>query len=189
MNGPNVLSLLRIVMAFIFMVCVLIPQTYAALMALLMFVLACATDFIDGYWARSAKIETSLGALLDPLADKVLITAALVTFVDLGYVVSWVVVLVLAREFCVTGLRLMAIKQGIVVAASVWGKMKTVMQMMAVLVILLFHLQIIYQAEWLAFYHFRMIIYIVTWAMLLVTVLSGWTYAVGCKSLWTKELR
>lgn len=101
------------------------------------FLVASITDFVDGYLARSRNMVTDLGKFMDPLADKLLITSALLCFVQLGLLSSWVVMVILAREFIVSIFRAVAANKGIVIAASIWGKLKTNSQMIMVILILL----------------------------------------------------
>ncbi len=138
MNTPNKLTVLRIAMTPIFLFFLLadfIPHN--ALLAAAVFAMASITDAVDGKLARRNNQITTFGKFLDPLADKVLVTCALVGFVELGLVSAWFVVLIIAREFLVTSLRLVAAGGGEVIAASIWGKMKTVSQMVAILTIIL----------------------------------------------------
>ena len=143
MNLPNKLTLARCVMTPVFLALMVInfPHHYAA--ALLVFVLASLTDWLDGYIARKHNLVTNLGKFLDPLADKALTTAA---YLGLMQVVNnssivWALFLVLIREFAVTSVRLMAAKDGVVVAASLAGKLKTVLQMVSI-IFSLFYLEI-----------------------------------------------
>ncbi len=135
MNVPNKLSLLRCALTPVFMACMLIrfPYHYAA--ALLVFILASLTDMWDGQIARKQGLVTNLGKFLDPLADKALTTAAFICFVEIinSRSMPWALMLILTREFMVTSVRLLAAKDGVVVAASFAGKLKTVMQMVSII--------------------------------------------------------
>ena len=138
MNTPNKLTVIRILLIPFFILFLLmrsLPHNY--LLALIVFVVASATDALDGHLARKNDLVTNFGKFLDPLADKLLITSALICFVDLGFASSIVVVLITAREFLVTSLRLVAADKGTVISASPLGKAKTVSQMMAVIAILM----------------------------------------------------
>ena len=110
---------------------------HSALISLILFSMASLTDLLDGYLARKHQITTNFGKFLDPLADKMLITSVLVCFVEMGLAPAVAVVIIIAREFIVTSLRLVASDKGVVIAASIWGKLKTVTQITAIIVILL----------------------------------------------------
>jgi CDP-diacylglycerol--glycerol-3-phosphate 3-phosphatidyltransferase len=131
-NLPNIISLFRVVMVPIFMVFLLADVPGGDIVALCVFVVAAASDFLDGYLARRNKQVTVFGAFLDPLADKLLVTAALVSLVGLGELSAWVAMVVIARELAVSGLRMVAAVQNVVISASRWGKLKTASQMLAV---------------------------------------------------------
>ena len=146
-NLPNLLTVSRIVMIFFFVVLanidaekinfVKIPRTVSEtchLIAYIIAILAGLTDFFDGRIARKYKCESDFGRLMDPLADKIFITATYIMMVDYRIVPAWIVVVVLAREFLVTGLRLLAIGDGVVIAADKSGKFKTAFQMFALLI-------------------------------------------------------
>ncbi|MBC8537020.1 CDP-diacylglycerol--glycerol-3-phosphate 3-phosphatidyltransferase [Feifania hominis] len=138
MNTPNKISILRILMVPVFMIFLMFPfNEYSKLIAVAVFALASLTDGIDGYIARKYNQITTFGKFLDPLADKLLITAALVCLVELGFVSSFVAMIIIAREFIVTSFRIVAIGAGKVIAADIWGKFKTTAQIIAVIVILL----------------------------------------------------
>lgn len=139
MNLPNKLTLLRVFMVPVFLVFALVDSIpYREFWALGFFALASITDWLDGYIARKQGLVTNFGKFLDPLADKVLVMAALVCFIELGYVGSVPVILVLAREFMVTALRLVA-SGNVVIAAGIWGKLKTAFTMIAIVFIFLMH--------------------------------------------------
>ena len=126
MNLPNKLTMLRIILIPVFLVLVLvesIPLHY--LWALLVYLIACFTDTLDGHIARSRGLVTDFGKLMDPLADKLLVTACMMIFVGWGRMPSWVVFIVIAREFAISGLRMVAASNGTVIAAGWSGKIKT----------------------------------------------------------------
>jgi len=137
MNLANKLTLIRIMMIPVFIVFVLTDLPYGNLYAAIVFLLASATDAIDGYIARKRKEVTNLGMLLDPLADKLLVTAALVTLVSTGQISSWIAIVIIGREFLVTGLRGIAAAENIVIAASNSAKLKTIVQISAVSLLLI----------------------------------------------------
>lgn len=139
MNLPNKLTLLRIILVPIFVVILLldeaIPHSY--LIAGLIFGIASYTDHLDGKIARKYNLITDFGKFMDPLADKIMVISALVCFIELSLIPSWCVILIIAREFMVTSIRLVAAPKGIVIAANIWGKLKTVTQIIAIVVIML----------------------------------------------------
>ncbi|WP_372797868.1 CDP-diacylglycerol--glycerol-3-phosphate 3-phosphatidyltransferase [Pontiella sp.] len=149
---PNHLTMSRFWMTAIMMICLSIHfespanQTIAYIAALGIFVLASITDALDGYLARNFFGVTSFGKLMDPLADKVLVSAAFIGFVEQGSIAAWMVVLIIAREFMVTGMRLLMIEKGIVMPAGPWGKIKTTVQMLA---ICLYFFGLIWESSWL----------------------------------------
>ena len=130
MNLPNKLTVLRIILVPVFMVLYLLGFGW---LSAAVFALASATDWADGYLARKNNLVTNFGKFMDPLADKLLVTAALLCLLESGVVSSWVVMVILAREFIVTGVRLVAMSEGKVIAAGQLGKIKTVMQIIAVI--------------------------------------------------------
>ena len=140
MNLPNKLTLVRCILTPVFLACLIIefPFHYAA--ALLVFIVASLTDYFDGMIARKYNLVTNLGKFLDPLADKALTTAAFIGFVHMinSRTLPWALFIILLREFAVTSVRLLAAKDGVVVAASFAGKLKTVMQMVSIIYMLAF---------------------------------------------------
>jgi len=133
MNLPNFVTLLRISLVPLFGYLYLLNPGELNLPAALVFLLAAATDALDGYLARSRREITRFGQLIDPIADKLLITAALLALVEAGLVSTWVALIILGREFAVSGLRILAAAEGKVIPASLWGKIKTVSQIVAVM--------------------------------------------------------
>lgn len=138
MNLPNKLTISRILLTFIFMYFLFARWTGARYLALITFAVACWTDYCDGYIARREKQITDFGRLMDPIADKILLLAAFLAFVELKLVPAWTVVIIVAREVTVTGLRIFAMGRGTVLQAEEAGKHKTVSQMAAIFTILLF---------------------------------------------------
>ena len=136
-NLPNALTLLRIFLVPFLVVVLLTKFEAREIVALAIFLVATATDFFDGWLARRRGEITTLGALLDPIADKLLISAAFISLVEVGLAPAWMVVVVVGREFAVTGLRSIASGQGIVISASSWGKAKMVSQITAVSLLIL----------------------------------------------------
>ncbi len=135
LNTPNRLTLLRIALAPVFLVLLISGLPHCNLYAFLVFAAASVTDFIDGKLARSRNEVTSLGKLLDPLADKMLITAALLGFMLSGECNIFIAFVILLREYTVTGVRMIALTDGIVIPANIWGKIKTASQMISIAVV------------------------------------------------------
>jgi CDP-diacylglycerol---glycerol-3-phosphate 3-phosphatidyltransferase len=138
MNWPNRLTLTRILLAPIFMVFFLIEGVWPRLIALIIFIIAAVTDLIDGWIARKYNIVTGFGKFMDPLADKILASIALISFVMLGYCKNWMVLPIIIREFFMMGLRSLAAYKGIVITPTWWAKLKTFMQMTSIGVILVY---------------------------------------------------
>jgi CDP-diacylglycerol---glycerol-3-phosphate 3-phosphatidyltransferase len=138
MNLPNKLTILRIVLTFVFMGFLYTKGVAAKTCALATFLAASLTDALDGYLAKKYNQVTDFGRLMDPIADKILVLAALLAFVERGVVPAWMVVLIIFREVTVTGLRLLALSKGKVLQAETGGKHKTIWQLSAIIVILLF---------------------------------------------------
>ncbi len=132
MNTPNRLTLLRILIAPFFMYFFLLDSFWMRLVSLALFVLAAMTDLADGYYARKYGIVTGFGKFMDPLADKVLVSSALISFIALGYVSPLPVLLIVGREFFITGIRLLAAYRGVVIMPSLWARVKTFSQMTVV---------------------------------------------------------
>ena len=133
---PNLLTVLRIVLIPVLVAALLSGASQGDLVAAAIFAVASLTDLVDGWLARRSGVESTFGKLMDPLADKLLVTAALVALVSLDRLGAWVAMVIIAREFAVTGLRLLAVEQGRVVSASGFGKAKTVVQVAMVLVLI-----------------------------------------------------
>jgi CDP-diacylglycerol---glycerol-3-phosphate 3-phosphatidyltransferase len=140
LNVPNVLTVVRILLVPVLVVALLAKTGDGDLMAAIVFAAASLTDAIDGHLARSRNSVTTFGKLMDPIADKLLIVAALVSLVSLGRLAAWVAMVIIAREFAVTVLRVAAgAQQGIVISASPLGKLKTVTQVVMVMTLIAFH--------------------------------------------------
>ena len=136
LNVPNVLTLLRILLVPVLVVALLSATPHGSAVAAAVFAIAAITDGLDGYIARSRKDITTFGKVMDPIADKLLIAAALITLVGLHRVAAWVAMVIIAREFAVSGLRVAAGQQGVVIPASPLGKVKTVVQVAAILAVI-----------------------------------------------------
>ncbi len=165
MNTPNKLTLLRVIMVPLFMVFMMYDWfAYSRLVAALVFLLAFATDWLDGYLARKNNQVTNFGKIMDPLADKMLTTAALVCLNATGDVSAWVTVIILAREFIVSGVRIAAASEGNVIAASIWGKAKTMWQFIALTAMLCIGKNLVTD--------------IAVWIAAVLTIISGVDYLV-----------
>lgn len=176
MNLPNKLTLLRIVLVPLFVLFLLvnsIPFNY--LWALLIFIGASVTDFFDGYYARKYNMVTDFGKFADPLADKILVTSAFCCFIQLGIIGAVPVIIVLFREFAVTSVRLIAATKGTVVAANMWGKAKTVSQIVAIIATIFFKLLVQFGLT-IAEPIFNVIIAVCIWVSVLLTIISGVVY-------------
>ena len=140
LNIANKLTILRVLLIPVFIVLYmtrLLPHPWNRIAALAVFALASYTDHLDGYLARSRGLVTDFGKFMDPLADKLLVISALICFVERGELAGWIVIIIVAREFIISGFRLVAASKGVVIAAATLGKIKTVVQMiMAMLIIL-----------------------------------------------------
>ncbi len=173
MNLPNKLTMLRVVMIPFFVVFMLVPIAGGTdkWIALALFIAASLTDMLDGHIARKYHLVTNFGKFMDPLADKLLVCSALICLVDLGRIPSWVVIVIIAREFILSGFRLIASDNGVVIAASYWGKFKTTFQMVMICLM-------IADLEPL-----RLLTAAVMWIALALTVVSLVDYLVKNKSV------
>lgn len=136
MNLPNKLTVLRIILAFVFMFFVFSMGLTSKVLALVVFIAAALTDLFDGMIAKSRNLVTDFGRIMDPIADKILVLAAFLSFIQLQLIPAWCVIVIIARELLITSLRIFAFSKGVVIAASKSGKHKTVSQMAAIIIIL-----------------------------------------------------
>ena len=138
MNTPNKLTCLRVIMIpfFVFFMLTDVAGSASKWIALVIFIIASLTDTLDGYLARRDNLVTNFGKFMDPLADKLLVCAALSCFVETGKLYAWLVIIIISREFVISGFRLIASDNGIVIAASYWGKFKTVSQMIMIILLI-----------------------------------------------------
>lgn len=174
MNTPNKLTVLRIIMVIPFMAFLMLcpgNSTYITI-ALVLFILASLTDAVDGHMARTYNQITDFGKFMDPLADKMLTTSAFLGLMSFGRASAVAVMLILTREFMVSGIRLVAASGGRVIAASVWGKLKTVFQMVAIIASIILLYPVFPQAGAGAVTH------ILVWISSIVTVISGADYVI-----------
>jgi CDP-diacylglycerol--glycerol-3-phosphate 3-phosphatidyltransferase len=169
LNVPNVLTVVRILLVPVLVVALLAKTGGGDLLAAIVFAVASLTDYIDGWLARSRNWVTTFGKLMDPIADKLLIIAALIALVSLNRLAAWVAMVIIAREFAVTVLRVaVGTQQGVVIAASMWGKVKTAVQVAMVISVIAVH----GHPLWV-----NLLIY----ATVVITVLSGADYFFGLR--------
>ena len=173
MNLPNKLTILRMIMIvpFVVFMLVLIGGAAGKWIALALFVIASLTDLLDGKIARKYNLVTTFGKFMDPLADKLLVCSALICLVELGRIPAWIVIIIISREFIISGFRLVASDKGVVIAASWWGKFKTTFQMVMIVLMIadIAALSIVTQ--------------IVMWIALILTVVSLIDYLVKNKDV------
>lgn len=160
MNLANKLTILRIILIPVFLILLAVKTHYGVYLATGVFIVAALTDKLDGYIARSRNQITNLGKFMDPLADKLLVAAALISLTELQRLSTWVVMIIIAREFIITGLRAVAAAEGIIIAASWWGKLKTTAQIIAIVAVLIN----------LPYYD------VLVWVAVIVTIISGVDY-------------
>jgi CDP-diacylglycerol--glycerol-3-phosphate 3-phosphatidyltransferase len=160
MNLANKITLSRVFLVPVFLLFMLVEMPYGNYIAAAIFIIASLTDTLDGYIARSRNLVTDFGKFMDPLADKLIVTAALVALVEKGMVSSALVMIIIAREFAITGFRTLAAAQGIIMAAGPWGKLKTVIQIVAIVAALLN----------IPYYNIFM------WIAVIITIISGVDY-------------
>jgi len=198
-NIPNALSLGRMVATVLIFVLVLVNTPWAFLLATVLFVLASITDFLDGYLARRLKLVSPLGVFLDLTADKIFVVAILVALVQVGSVPAWIVGVIVAREFLVTGLRSMAAAKGKVIPAGIWGKQKTLITMVAMALLLLakglgahllslFPLMLAFNKDTLTVSEIMLLVADVGLILAVIwTALSGAEYIISALPLFQKE--
>ena len=164
MNLPNKLTILRVFLIIPFVICLLVPGIGEAgrYVSAAIFIIASLTDLLDGKIARKYNLVTNFGKFMDPLADKLLVGAAMICLVETGELAAWIVVIIISREFIISGFRLVASDNGVVIAASYWGKFKTTAQMLMIILLILDFSHPVYQA----------VCTVVTYIALILTVIS-----------------
>lgn len=196
MNLPNKLTLSRFVLTLGFLGFMFSEMPYHESLALLFFCIASFTDFLDGKIARDRKLITNFGILMDPLADKILVCSAFIAFVERSWMPAWMVVIIVARELAITGLRLLAASKNVVLAAERYGKHKTISQITAIIAILVLHsykqMGIIGETvfgffiagkpwvEWFA--------PLSVWVAVALTFVSGWLYLWRNRGLYLQDM-
>lgn len=168
LNLPNTLTGIRLACIPLVLICLTFSGRLGSFLAALFFSLAFVTDILDGFYARKYGAVTVLGKFLDPLADKILVAGTMIMLISLGRIPAWMVVLVIAREMAITGLRGVAVSEGIVIQASAWGKYKTIFQAVA-LAFLCLH----YDYWRISAQAVGMLLF---WAAVVLTLWSGWDY-------------
>lgn len=169
MNLPNKLTILRVLLIPFFVGFMLIPDIpYGNYIAVAIFIVASLTDLLDGKIARKYDLVTNFGKFMDPLADKLLVCSALICLIETGQLAAWMVIVIISREFIISGFRLVASDNGVVIAASYWGKFKTTFQMLMIIVLVL-------NLSGTFFYWLGVIL---TWVALILTVVSLCDYLV-----------
>lgn len=194
MNLPNKLTFLRLLLIPFFVVLTVVPFEWGAvnwlgseidialLIAAIIFIFASFTDWLDGYIARRDNLVTNFGKFADPLADKLLVSAALIVLIELGLAPAWVVVVIISREFAVTGLRLLLVEEGGTVLAAAWpGKIKTVTQLLAIIFLLMND----FPLAWTGLPIGSILLYIA----LIFTVYSGVDYFYNARDLFSDTLK
>ncbi len=173
MNLPNKLTVLRVVLVpfFVFFLETSLFPGWSKWIALAIFVIASLTDLLDGMIARKYNLVTNFGKFMDPLADKLLVSAAMICLVAQGLLSSWIVIVIISREFIISGFRLVASDNGVVIAASYWGKFKTVFQMAMIILLIMNISQIAILTE------------IVVWISVILTIVSLIDYLIKNKGV------
>ncbi|NLN14866.1 MAG: CDP-diacylglycerol--glycerol-3-phosphate 3-phosphatidyltransferase [Tissierellia bacterium] len=175
MNIANKITLFRVFLVPVFLLILYSDLNNSHMIAGLVFIFASLTDTLDGYLARSRNLVTNFGKFVDPLADKVLVAAALIALVEFGKIPGWIVVIIIAREFTITGFRVLAASEGITIAASPLGKFKTITQLLAIILILFNN----YPFSLINIPLDRIMLYLAT----IFTILSGIDYIVKNKQV------
>ena len=197
MNLPNKLTISRFILTIAFLAVMFSQMRYHQTIALVLFVAGGISDFLDGMIARRHKLITNFGILMDPLADKIMVCSAFIAFVGLNWMPAWMVVIIVARELAITGLRLLAVSKNVVLAAEGYGKHKTVSQIIAIISILILHSY----NEWgpvgraiFGFHLFGGVPWIAwftkmaKWAAVVLTFISGWLYLWRNRAIYLQDL-
>ncbi len=179
MNLPNKLTVMRVVLIPFFVFFLLAPyfDGYGNYIAVAIFIVASLTDLLDGKIARKYNLVTNFGKFMDPLADKLLVCAAMICLIETGQLPAWIVIVIISREFIISGFRLIASDNGVVIAASYWGKFKTTFQMLMVMVLILDIPMTFF--DWLG--------QILIWVSLALTVISLIDYIVKNKAVLNEQ--
>lgn len=197
MNLPNKLTLSRFVLTIAFLAVMYSKVPYHRTIALVLFILAGLSDLFDGQIARRRNLITNFGILMDPLADKILVCSAFIAFVGLGWIEAWMVVLVVARELAITGLRLLAASKNVVLAAEGYGKHKTISQVVAIISLLVLASYMEWGPVGRAVFGFSLIgrkpwvesfTALSVWVAVILTFVSGWMYLWRNRTIYLADL-
>jgi len=197
MNLPNKLTISRFVLTAAFLGAMCWPVKYHETLALVLFIAGGLTDLLDGQIARRRKLITNFGILMDPLADKIMICSAFIAFVGLNWIPAWMVVLIVARELAITGLRLLAASKNVVLAAEGYGKHKTISQIVAIIAILVVHSYDDWGAVGRAVFGFPVVggvpwsatfTQLATWVAVVLTVVSGGLYLWRNRAMYLQDM-
>ncbi len=196
MNLPNKLTISRFVLTIAFLAVMFSKVRFHESIALGLFVAGGVSDFFDGHIARRHKLITNFGILMDPLADKIMVCSAFIAFVGLGWIAAWMVVIIVARELAITGLRLLAASKNVVLAAEGYGKNKTISQIVAIVSILVLHSYAdwggigalifgpqVFGAAWVKWFT-----EVAIWVSVALTFISGWLYLWRNRALYLADL-
>jgi CDP-diacylglycerol--glycerol-3-phosphate 3-phosphatidyltransferase len=196
MNLPNKLTLSRFVITVAFLAVMFAEFRFHVTAALLLFSTASLTDYFDGKIARRDKLITNFGVLMDPLADKIMVCSAFIAFVGLNWIPAWMVVVIVARELAITGLRLLAASKHVVLAAEGYGKHKTISQIVAIIAILVFHSYLDWDGLGTAVFGFNLFGEpwiewfepLSIWTAVALTIISGTLYLWRNRQLYLQDL-
>ena len=197
MNLPNKLTVSRFILTIAFLAVMFSQMKYHQTIALVLFIAAALSDFLDGEIARRRKLITNFGILMDPLADKIMVCSAFIAFVGLNWIPAWMVVVVVARELAITGMRLLAVSRNVVLAAEGFGKHKTIWQIIAIIAILvlacynewgpvgraIFGFQFPGQTPWVEWFA-----ELSKWVAVGLTFISGWLYLWRNRAIYLQDL-
>ena len=197
MNLPNKLTISRFILTIVFLAAMFSQVPFHETIALAVFIAGGITDFLDGQIARRNKLITNFGILMDPLADKIMVCSAFIAFVGLKWIAAWMVVIIVARELAITGLRLLAASKNVVLAAEGYGKHKTISQIVAIIAILVVHSypdwgrlgqslfgwRLIWDGPWVAWFA-----EVAKWIAVVLTLVSGGLYLWRNRALYLQDL-
>jgi len=197
MNLPNKLTISRFILTVAFLAVMYSQVRFHVTIALVLFCVAGISDFLDGQIARRRNLITNFGILMDPLADKIMVCSAFIAFVGLNWIEAWAVVIIVARELAITGLRLLAASKNVVLAAEGYGKHKTISQIVAIIAILVLHSYQEWGAvgrmifDWQPIGNMAWVVWfteIAKWLAVVLTFVSGWLYLWKNRALYLQDL-